>query len=127
MTPEVKGAIEEIATGYPNCHLEVLEDGQGGALITVRDVPLGGPYQQTETWVGFHITHTYPYADVYPHFVRHDLSRRDGKPIGEGTSIGNFRGTEAIQISRRANHHDPSTDTAMLKLLKVLRWLESRP
>jgi len=126
MTPEVKSGIDEIASAYPNYRLEAAEDGQGGALVTLHDVPLVEPYRQSGTWVGFHITHTYPYADVYPHFVRHDLSRRDGKPLGEGTSIGKFGGKDAIQISRRAKRHNPTTDTALLKLSKVLRWLKSR-
>lgn len=128
MTPEVQNAIQEITQAFPDCPLEPIEDGQGGAVVMLYDVPIEGPqYQQTNTWVGFHITHTYPYADVYPHFVRHDLSRRDGKALGDGTSLGAFRNHPAIQISRRSNRHDPVTDTALLKLCKVLRWLNSRP
>ena len=127
MTSEVQAAIQEIAQAFPACRLESVDDGQGGAFITLHDVPLAGPYQQDDTWVGFQITHTYPYADVYPHFVRSDLSRRDGKPLGDGTSIGNFRTQPAIQISRRANRHNPATDTALLKLCKVLQWLNSHP
>jgi hypothetical protein len=127
MTPEVQGAIQEINQAFPGSSLEHVEDGQGGAIVTLHDVRLDGPqYQQESTWIGFHITHTYPYADVYPHFVRHDLSRGDGKPLGEGTSLGSFRNQPAIQISRRSNRHDPATHTALLKLCKVLRWLNSR-
>lgn len=128
MTPEVQGAIQEIIEAFPAGRLEHVEDGQGGAIVTVHEIAVdGGRYQQTNTWVGFHITHTYPYADVYPHFVRHDLSRCDGKALGDGTSLGSFRNQPAIQISRRSNRHDPTTDTALLKLCKVLRWLNSRP
>lgn len=127
MTPEVKGAIAEVSEAFPGCRLDTAEDGQGGAFVTLHSVPLVDfPYQQAETWVGFRITHTYPYADVYPHFVRHDLSRRDGKALGQGTSLGRFLNQPAIQISRRAKRHDPATDTALLKLMKVLRWLKSR-
>jgi hypothetical protein len=127
MTPEVNSALKETADAFPGCRLEAVEDGQGGVFVTVHDVPLDDRYQQRTTWIAFHITHTYPYADVYPHFVRHDLSRKDRRPLGEGTSIGTFCGQPAIQISRRANRHNPATDTARLKLCKVLRWLNSRP
>lgn len=127
MIPEVKSAIDEIAGAFPGCRLDAVEDGQGGAFVTLHDAALDERYQQRTTWVSFQITHTYPYADVYPHFVRHDLSRCDGKPLGEGTSMGNFRNEPAIQLSRRANRHNPATDTALLKLFKVLRWLNSRP
>jgi hypothetical protein len=126
MTPEVDTAIKEIATAFPGCRIDVTEDGQGGAFVRLHGAALEGSYQQDTTWIGFQITHTYPYADVYPHFVRHDLSRRDGKPLGEGTSMGSFRNEPAIQVSRRANRHNPSTDTALLKLCKVLRWLNTR-
>jgi hypothetical protein len=127
MTPEVQEAIDEIAQAYAACALEIVEDGQGGALVTLNDVSLGGPYQQSSSWIGFHITHTYPYSDVYPHFVRHDLSRSDGKPLGAATSIGSFRGGPAIQLSRSAKRHNAETDTALLKLQKVLQWLNTRP
>jgi hypothetical protein len=128
MTPDVKNAVDEIAGAFASGSVDAIEDGQGGAFVTVRDMSLdGGPYQQATTSVSFQITHTYPYADVYPHFVRHDLSRSDGKPLGEGTSMGNFRGQPAIQISRRSNRLNPATDTALLKLCKVMRWLKSRP
>ena len=92
MTPEVEEAVREIGAAFPGSRLEQVEDGQGGAIVTIHEVPIDGSrYSQSDTWVGFHITHTYPYADVYPHFVRHDLSRRDGKPLGDGTSIGSFQ------------------------------------
>ena len=126
MTPEVQGAIREIATAYPKCALESADDGNGGAFVTLKDVPIAGPYEQDTSWFGFHITHTYPYADIYPHFVRHDLSRRDKKALGAALSIGTFRNQPAVQISRRANRHNAATDTALLKLQKVIKWLISR-
>jgi hypothetical protein len=127
MTPEVQEALDEIASAFPGRRLDVVEDGEGGTFVSLHDVEVGSPYQQSSSWFGFHITHTYPYSDVYPIFVRHDLSRADGKPLGDATSNGTFRGQPAVQISRRANRHNPETDTALLKLQKVLRWLLTRP
>jgi hypothetical protein len=127
MTPEVTDAIQEIQGAFPGCRVDVADDGAGGAFVTVHDIPLDeGPFAQAGIWVGFQITHTYPYCDVYPHFVCADLSRRNGAALGEGMSVGTFRGQPAIQISRRSGRHNPATDTAALKLLKVLRWLKSR-
>ncbi|MCZ7579107.1 MAG: hypothetical protein M5U18_19520 [Dehalococcoidia bacterium] len=37
-----------------------------------------------------------------------------------------FEGVPAIQISRRNNKLDPATDTAALKVAKVLEWLRLR-
>ena len=139
MTPEVTRAIDQIARQYPNNSVLVGADQNGGACVIVENVPLGLPYAQAETWIGFHITHSCPYADVYPHFARHDLSRADGGKISDGIS-GNhvfpqpgvvtgkiLPGRPAVQISRRANRRDPSSsvETPLLKLLKVLQWLKS--
>lgn len=119
-------AIDELRACFPDCPLQMTPDGAGGALIEMQAIPLGSPWAQSETWIGFQITYQYPYADVYPHFVRHDLSREDKKPFGPGLGQGHFRGVPAVQISRRSNKLNPATDTATLKLLKVLSWLRSQ-
>jgi hypothetical protein len=127
MKPDVEIAVREIALSFQGSPMTTTDDGSGGAIIVLKDVSLqDGPFEQDQTWIGFHITHTYPYSDIYPHFVRADLKRKDGKPLGEATSLGTFQGNPAVQLSRRGNHHNPATDTACLKLHKVLRWLKSR-
>jgi hypothetical protein len=127
MTPAVAKAIEEIRSSFPECPVESEADGSGGAYVVVRGIPLGSPYAQTDTWIGFQITFQYPYADVYPHFCHPDLARADGRALGEGFGQAQFRGKPAIQISRRSNKLNPATDTATLKLLKVLQWLRTHP
>lgn len=126
--PQIEKAIEEIRSSFPDCRIEAEPDGAGGAYLLVHDVPLGAPYAQQKIWVGFQITFQYPYADVYPHFTVHDLARTDGKPLGEGIGNGaNYRGKVAAQLSRRSNKLNPATDTAALKLLKVMQWLRTHP
>lgn len=126
MTPTVSQAIEEIRTTFERAAVSVKEDGEGGAYVCIVSIDPGAPYAQRETWIGFRITAQYPYADVYPLFVRADLSRTDGGPLGEAMAPNPFDGEPAVQISRRSNHLDPSTDTAALKVLKVLTWMASR-
>lgn len=132
MTPEVAKAIHEIKTAFPEATVSAAEDGSGGALVTLSKVPLGVVYKQRETWIGFHITYQYPYADVYPHFVREELERLDGAPLGDkgpkgsGVSQGVFQGRRATQLSRRSNRSVPGADTALSKLRRVLRWLNDR-
>ena len=126
MTSEVAAAIKEIAAVYPNVDAE--PDGDGGARVIVHDLPLAAIYRQRHTWCEFHVTYSYPGADVYPHFVRADLSRVDEANLGEAMSPGRSpSGKPAIQISRRSKRLNPATDTALLKLQKVLRWLNGRP
>lgn len=126
MTPTVAEAINEIRATYESATVTVDEDGEGGAYVRVEPVDPGPPYVQRATWIGFRITAQYPYADVYPHFVRRDLARADGKPLGEAMSANPYRGEQAIQVSRRSKHLNPATDTAVLKLQKVLAWMASR-
>jgi hypothetical protein len=95
--------------------------------VTVDPVELGASYVQKTTWVGFRVTFQYPYADVYPHYVRGDLARTDGRPLGEAMAPTTWEERHAIQISRRSNQLDPRRDTASMKLHKVLTWLRSRP
>lgn len=123
---EVANAIAEIRATFSDATVDVTEDGQGGAFVVVDRVDPGPSYEQRETWVGFQITFQYPFSDCYPHFVRGDLRRKDGGGLGEGMTVGSWQGRSAIQVSRRSNKLDPRTDTAAIKLLKVLTWLGSR-
>lgn len=140
MNPEVKLAIDEIASQFAGYTLVVAEDHHGGACVIVEDVSLGTPFAQGTSWVGFHITHNCPYADTYPHFVRADLSRENGTALGEGMTGGHvfpqpgvvrdsaqMPSRPAIQVSRRSNRRDASgLESPNLKLLKVLQWMRSR-
>jgi len=40
--------------------------------------------------------------------------------------VTTFENRTAVQISRRSNRLDPATDTALIKLHKVLEWLRTR-
>jgi hypothetical protein len=125
LTPEVATAIEDIRAAFPDAVAQVREDGDG-VVVVLDPVDPGPAYVQRTTWIGFRITYQYPYSDVYPHFVRGDLARADGAPLGEGLTVTRFENRAAVQISRRSNRLDPATDTAVLKLTKVLHWLASR-
>ena len=127
-TDAVAKAIVEIERCVAPATVAVRDDDEGGAWVVVEDLPLGGPWAEPSTWIGFRITYTYPYSDVYPHFARRDLTRTDGAaPMGEAMSHATFEGREAIQISRASNKRDPARETAAFKLQKVLSWLRSRP
>ena len=125
IVPGVAKAIEEIRGTFDPCPVEAVPDGAGGATVVVRDIRMGPPYAQARVWIGFQITFQYPYADVYPHFTNADLSRSDRGGLGGGFGTATFRGQPAIQISRRSNRLNPETDTAALKLLKVIRWMKT--
>ena len=135
MKQAVAQAIAELRAAYPKAKVTPVEDGSGGAYVTVSSVPLGPVYEQDETWIGFHVTYSYPHADVYPHFVRPDLRRIDGAPLGDAgnpgstgvpTGVHHFQDRPAIMLSRRSKDCNPSGQTALQKLQKVLQWLNDR-
>jgi hypothetical protein len=125
VTPEVAVAIVEIKACFPDATVEIKEEGDA-VVVLLDPIDPGEQYSQRETWIGFRITFQYPYSDVYPHFVRGDLTRKDGAGLGEGMSVTTFENRPAVQISRRSNRLNPATDTALIKMHKVLQWLRSR-
>ncbi|WP_431798313.1 hypothetical protein SGO26_29370 (plasmid) [Cupriavidus metallidurans] len=119
----IQGAIQQFQP--EEFHLEA--DGAGGARIRLGPVGLGDAYAQEATWVGAHIPPLLPYADVYPVFVRGDLRRADEKGlVVPMTQNHTFMGQPAVQVSLRSNRRDATRETANMKLLKVIHWVNSQ-
>lgn len=103
-------------------------DGTGGAHVFIGSVDLGAPFAQQTTWVAFHLPHTLPDGDIYPLWLRPDLSRIDGGPIGKLDGAGrnflhqnqNWLGEPAVMVSLRSSSRDPDIDSPGRKLARVL-------
>jgi len=108
-------------------------DGNGGAHVFIDSVDLGMPFAQPTTWVAFHLPHTLPDGDVYPLWLRPDLTRIDGGPIGKVDGQGrnfmhqnqNWLGEPAVMGSLRSNSRDPNIDSPARKLARVLTTVRS--
>ncbi|MFL0172331.1 hypothetical protein ACJH6H_03680 [Mycobacterium sp. SMC-21] len=107
---------------FPGHTVTVTPDGDGGGFVVVDDVPVGAPFVEDVTWLGFHINSAYPASDVYPHYVGR-LRRRDGHSHGEAIQEVSWRDRPALQLSRRSSQWSASVDTAALKAMKVMAWL----
>ena len=83
MKPEVEQAVEELRCAFSDADVEALATDEGGAIVTINPIDLGPGYIPQQTWVRFAISFQYPYADIYPLFVRPDLVRADGQSHGE--------------------------------------------
>ena len=123
MNPDVAQAAEELKARFPDTEVVASDTGDGGAIVTIIPIDPGPVYVQRETWLKFAISFQYPHADVYPLFVRPDLIRVDGNGHGKGFSAASFHGEPALQLSRVSKRLNPATDTAALKVMKVLEWL----
>ena len=131
MKDDVQRAIDEIRSAFPGVTLDIEPDPEGGAFVKAHDFDLGAQYDPERSWSAFRITFQYPFADIYPHFFVPTLRRKDGKPLGEAFHANNQwkhpGGDEpATMVSRRSQRRDPATETAALKLAKVLDWIRSR-
>lgn len=131
MNAAVQQAIEEIRSAFPGHNVDVEPDAEGGAYVKAHDLFVGEQYEPATSWIAFRITFQSPFADVYPHFCIPTLRRKDGTGLGNGFNLNNTwqtpKGSEpAILMSRRSNRLNPQSDTAALKLAKVLDWMRTR-
>ena len=128
----VEGALAGLRAVYGEHHVLVIPDGQGGAWAEVREIELGCTYVQATTFAVFLLPFNLPGADIYPVFVRDDLARRDGAPLGDGLQLttlswpGQPAQRPVIQISRRTRGGAFTSQTAVQKVEKVLEWLRSK-
>jgi hypothetical protein len=128
----VERALEDLKKAYGEDRVLLFPDGQGGAWAEIREVELGPTYVQETTFAVFLLPFNLPSADIYPMFVRDDLARRDGAPLGVGlqrTSLswsGQPTQRSVIQISRRTRGGAFTSQTAVQKVEKVLEWLRDQ-
>lgn len=124
----VAQAIEGLQATFGESQIDVRPDGAGGARVCVESISLGEQYLQEQSWLGGHLVAQLPYADVYPLFVRGDLTRRDRRPLGAALSAGqSFLGRPAVQVSRRSKRKDPAIETPAVKFIKVIEWVRRHP
>lgn len=136
MKPNVETALNQMREGLAGHALQVMEDPDGGAYVIVEGLHIGPCFEPSVSWVGFHMTWSYPESDVYPHFidpaVRYigtgaaPVDHPEGplpSAMARGQVMPGFE-KAAIQVSRRSNRWKPSTDTALHKLLRVMSFLE---
>lgn len=135
MKEAIAKGIDELRDAFPDSSVSLVEDPEGGAYVLVDPVDIGAAFSPRVTWIGFHITWPYPDADVYPLFIRSDITyvgqqptpnqHPEGAlpvPLSRGATLPGFE-KPATQISRRSNRRDPHSDSATRKLLRVIEFL----
>jgi hypothetical protein len=134
----VVSAIKEISDARIGTGVRTKEDADGGAYVIVDGIAVGHSFSPSTSWIGFHIVWTCPDADVYPHFADPGLKYVGSNTTPNQHAEGNLpaaitRGATmpgfeipAIQMSRRSNHRNAETDSALQKLLRVVEFLRSR-
>jgi hypothetical protein len=135
MKAGVEMAVGELRKAFAGRPMQVAESPCGGAYVLIEDVPLGGPFAQAMTWVGFFLTNACPEADTYPFYVRPDLSRTDGSPLKAPLHAGNrwppgvqaMTERPAVMVSRRQNNQACwGRESPLAKLQAVLKWMQNQ-
>lgn len=120
----VQQALESVQQSLAPEEWVIESDGAGGVRLRFGPVKLAQTYVQRESWMAAHLVAQLPYADIYPIFLRGDLSRVDGKALEAPLTGGHqFMGMAAVQASRRSPRRDAAIETAAMKFLKVLDWV----
>ena len=126
MALTVQKALENVRVSFEPIEWVIEPDGAGGARLRFGPVALSPTYVQRDTWMAAHLVAQLPYADIYPVFLRGDLSRADGTPLVVPLTNGHvFMGQSAVQASRRSPRRN-ATETAAMKFQKVLDWVNAQ-
>lgn len=127
----VRSGIEGIVATHGADSVRIVDDGQGGAWVEITGIDPGPAYEQNDTFLICFLPFNLPAADIYPVFVRPDLTRTDGAGLGEGTQETQLRWPgepqprPVVQVSRRTRQ-DFAEQTPAQKVAKVLDWLATR-
>jgi hypothetical protein len=138
-TPDLAGAKEsvvaalaEVIKGFGSDRVCRVLDGQGGVWIEISDIELGSPYAQEQTFAICLLPFNLPAADIYPLYLRHDLSRLDGGALGEGFTVtalqwpGDPEPRPVTHVSRRTRGGGFNLQNPRQKIDKVLDWVRTR-
>jgi hypothetical protein len=131
VTAQVAEAVREIRAAFPSHQVNFIGDDQGGAFVRVDGVEIGSAFTPNTSWIGFQITFQYPFADVYPHYLRADLARVNRQafvqPFHSGHTFSWPGGEEtSLMVSRRSKYQYPAVETVAIKLSKVVDWLRQQ-
>jgi len=131
MKEAVEHAVAEITDAHSTDRVRAVPDGQGGAWVEVNGLDPGPLYLQDTTFLICLLPFNLPSADVYPMFVRPELARADGQPLGEGFQVtqlawpGEPEARPMVQVSRRTRGQF-TAQTPLQKIEKVLDWIRTR-
>jgi hypothetical protein len=128
----VAAAVEGVRIQFGSDNVTVVGDGQGGAWVEIDNLDLGGSYEQDTTFLVCLLPFNLPNADVYPMFVRPDLTRLDGQHLGDGFQATTLRWVgrppqrSVVQVSRRTRRENFAAQTPAQKIEKVLKWIRTQ-
>lgn len=118
----VQKAIDELEREF---EITSSATGDGGAIVTVHDLPIGQHWQPSSIELTFEVAYNYPHAPIYPYFTTPELNRRDGGALPSALQRVAWQGAQRTQISLRANRWNPTVDTAVGGVVQVQRWFEN--
>ncbi len=124
MKPHVVEAVQDVRQAFADFPVRSWPESQGGAFVVIEGLSLGSRWETATTWLGFLVSYLHPDADCYPHFVRPDLARADGKELKPPVHADNkFGDISAVMVSRSSPSRRPEFNSPSRKALSVLEFL----
>lgn len=127
VTAAVAVAVDGVRRAFSDTTVHAWPDAKGGAFVVIDTAELSPALAPSSSWLGFLISYLHPETDCYPHYVRPDLHRVDGRALQAPFHNGQtFDGLQAVMVSRRSPGRDPRLDTPARKTLSVLQFIRDQ-
>jgi hypothetical protein len=110
LTSGVAEGILELEEAFPE-RVRHEPDGNGGAYVTVTEIPLGARWTRESSPLSFHLPYSYPNAAPYPYYLPGDLDLTG--PWPQELQRVTWRERDAIQVSLRHTNWDPDRDRVL--------------
>jgi hypothetical protein len=123
LTAEVADAIGEIEAHYGR-RASHEPDGQGGALVVLKEVELPSSWARRKAPLQFVIPFNFPATPPYPYYLPQDV--QPPPPWHQAMQPIEWRGAQMIQVSLRNSNWSPARDNIVGCVMQVADWLASQ-
>lgn len=122
LSPLTSPAVNSVRDAFADHAVDVEEAGDGTALVTVRDVPIGAGWSPPTIDLAVKLQVTFPSTPPYPFYGPAGMTRADQLALPAIQPHVLVEGAPKTQISL-TKPFDPAVETLGTRFAAVVRWL----
>jgi hypothetical protein len=122
--PMQASALASVRDAFADHAVDIQQDGDGTALITVRRVAIGDGWNEPVIDLAVKLQVTFPSTPPYPFYGPPGMVRVGGSALAQIQPRVLLDGEPKTQISL-TKPFDPATETLGSRFVAVVRWLRS--
>lgn len=122
--PLTGAAAETVRDAFADRVVDVDEPGDGSAVVTVREVPIGANWFPPTIDLSVKLQVTFPTTPPYPFYGPAGMTRTDGLSLAQIQPHVLVDGAFMTQISLN-KPFDPAVETLGSRFAAVVRWLRN--